>query len=384
MAGEEGVKMPRRRGVRTTKSDATLGFPEEVPQQHGPKALMESSANIRPSKRMQDRIRLSLQNSETRPSKHEVEQAVADVLTGAAGRSQEQRLIRRIAAMMTQRQDAMAYLSMVSIVLAVMINEMCAQSDYRSAAMNVAEEAAFLARIEEGRSCNGSAETLMKVLQTLLTAVLTGLIVQQYRLGIRLKSVSLREYLMAGDKEQNQQARSEYRPTWREKIGVVLDLLLSSMHTPPYLAYDYSTEMLGKTIYYRAESILCGLMLLRLVHVWRAISLKVNFHYFNLEQSYLLRDSKTIHLLRVCLRTSLAVCMFIACAMRGLALFLCAGYCCYGCVARQAALCQSHSCRPAYVAHLQMSNVNTSFLSLKLAIKRHPGWMLGTLILVVN
>ena len=310
MAGREVVKMPRRRGVRTTKSDATLGFPEEVPQQHGPKALMESSANIRPSKRMQDRIRLSLQNSETRPSKHEVEQAVADVLTGAAGRSQEQRLIRKIAAMMTQRQDAMAYLSMVSIVLAVMINEMCAQSDYRSAAMNAAEEASFLATIEEGRSCNGSAETVMKVLQTLLTAVLTGLIVQQYRLGIRLKSVSLREYLMAGDKEQNQQARSEYRPTWREKIGVVLDLLLSSIHTPPFLAYDYSTEMLGRTIYYRAESILCGLMLLRLVHVWRAISLQVNFHYFNLEQSYLLRDSKTIHLLRVCLRASSAVCTF--------------------------------------------------------------------------
>lgn len=36
------------------------------------------------------------------------------------------------------------------------------------------------------------------------------------------------------------------------------------------------------------------------------------------------------------------------------------------------------------MAHLQMSNVNTSFLALKLAIKRHPGWMLGTLILVVN
>ena len=36
VAGEEVVKMPRRRGVRTTKSDATLGFPEEVPQQHGP------------------------------------------------------------------------------------------------------------------------------------------------------------------------------------------------------------------------------------------------------------------------------------------------------------------------------------------------------------
>ena len=35
------------------------------------------------------------------------------------------------------------------------------------------------------------------------------------------------------------------------------------------------TEMLGKRIYYRLDSILCAMTFLRLYHVWRCVVLKV-------------------------------------------------------------------------------------------------------------
>jgi len=134
---------------------------------------------------MKKKIRESLRTSKTRASKHEIQEAFAQVLTG---NSQEQRLIRQIAAMMNHRQDIMAYISFGSILLGVLVNEICTSGDYKDKALDEFAEAELQEQLLQGRSCVTPLAQMIKMVQSLLTAVLVGLIIVQHKLDLRSKN----------------------------------------------------------------------------------------------------------------------------------------------------------------------------------------------------
>ena len=57
---------------------------------------------------------------------------------------------------------------------------------------------------------------------------------------------------------------------------------------------DVTQVQLGRRIVYRLESVLYTLMFVRVYHVWRSISGRIHYAYFNLEEAALLRDNKAI------------------------------------------------------------------------------------------
>ena len=109
---------------------------------------------------------------------------------------------------------------------------------------------------------------LLKIVQSLLTAILVGLIIVQHKLDLRSKNATLRSSIISaqaasGKGWDNNQDVAQYQSPLRTKLGLAIEVFISSIHTAPFVTYDYSTEMLGKRIYYRLDSILCGFMFLR-------------------------------------------------------------------------------------------------------------------------
>lgn len=51
-------------------------------------------------------------------------------------------------------------------------------------------------------------------------------------------------------------------------------------------------------MFYRFESIICCAMMLRLYHVWKWLYLSAFLHFFDMQDTYLLQDARTIAMLR--------------------------------------------------------------------------------------
>jgi hypothetical protein len=124
-----------------------------------------------------------------------------------------------------------------------------------------------------------------------LTAVLEGLIMVQYKLDMRLKNAHLK--LALGN-----DSGASVAGVFRTKVKLAVEILISSIHTLPFVDMDITQAQLGRRIVYRLESVLCALMFVRVYHVWRSISGRIHYAYFNLEEAALLRDDKTIKILQ--------------------------------------------------------------------------------------
>ena len=48
-----------------------------------------------------------------------------------------------------------------------------------------------------------------------------------------------------------------------------VELAVVSLHVPPVMALDVKSQVMGMPLFYRAESLLCAAMFLRLYLIWR-------------------------------------------------------------------------------------------------------------------
>jgi len=256
--------------------------------------LLPNAVAIRPSIRMRSKIRESIRQSKIRPAKFEVQEAVAKLMMK---NSQEQRQIRKISKMMKARQSVVAVLAISSIILGVIVNELCVAGEYIDHPLTPEEQAAMNDPNRPARKCTYSIAEYVKLLQSFVTAVMLGLIIVQFRLHGQLQCSQeklVTKSPLDGGKEDPPSSRSKMTTSWKDKVRLYFELVVNSIHTVPFVYYDFPLQMSGSTFYYRLESILCAVMLLRLYHVWRWVHMKVQFRYFNPEESYLLRDHATV------------------------------------------------------------------------------------------
>ena len=192
--------------------------------------------------------------------------------------SQEQRQIRRISKMMNTRQRVVAILAIASIILGVIVNELCVAGEYIDHPLTPEEQAALKDPNRPPRKCEYSIAEYVKLLQSFVTAVILGLIIVQFRLHGQLQTSQERLVTKSpfeGDNNQDS-ARTKITSSWKEKLRLYMELVINSIHTVPFVYYDFPLQMSGNTFYYRLESILCAVMLIRLYHVWRWVHMKVS------------------------------------------------------------------------------------------------------------
>ena len=48
-----------------------------------------------------------------------------------------------------------------------------------------------------------------------------------------------------------------------------VELAVVSLHVPPVMTMDVKSQVMGTPLFYRAESLLCAAMFLRLYLIWR-------------------------------------------------------------------------------------------------------------------
>ena len=199
--------------------------------------------------------------------------------------TKEQRQIRELTAMLKSRQTLLAVLAVLSLFLGVMINELCVAGDYIDRPLTAEEEKYMDSLSKNPRKCNKPIADFLKLVQSLMTAVIMGLVIVQYKLTTQKESS--KESLLMKDRKQlaegGKGTPKAFNLSIGSRLGLYLELVINDVHTVPFLNYDCPLEMSGTTVYYRLESILCALMLLRLYHAWRWVHMKVQFRYFNLE-----------------------------------------------------------------------------------------------------
>ncbi len=66
------------------------------------------------------------------------------------------------------------------------------------------------------------------------------------------------------------------------KLGV--EVLVSLIHTAPFVAMDMTQIQRGRRIVYRLETVLCALMFVRVYHVWRSIYGRIQYAVHELKR----------------------------------------------------------------------------------------------------
>jgi len=198
------------------------------------------------------------------------------------------------------RQRVLAFMAIASIVIGVLINEICADGDYVEVRDPV--NAAYLDDPSRPpRECQDGRALLLKAAQSVLTLGLLVMIVLRFRLRVHQKRVvqRLKDRRVALLRNKNSKASDPKIPR-SMMVKLAFEGVLCAVHTLPFLHIDIKNEALGRTLYYRSESLLCGFMFLRLYHVYLWQEQSVFLQYFNLEDSYLIKDHKTIKLTQEC------------------------------------------------------------------------------------
>ena len=210
--------------------------------------------------------------------------------------------LREVEKQIFARQRLLALLAIGSVLVGVFINEMCAGGDYREASD---VDAAYQAFLEDpsrpARSCEAPLAALLKIVQTALTGCLLLMIVARFRLRARQSRViqQLKDHQVASLKKRGS-PHLQSSVTAGMALSLAGELLVCSVHTLPFFHMDIGNEALGRLLYYRAESLLCGFMFVRLYHVYLWQEQSIFLRYFNLEDSYLIKDHKTIKLTQEC------------------------------------------------------------------------------------
>ena len=197
-------------------------------------------------------------------------------------------------------QRVLAFMTMGSLMLAVLINEICAGNDYADEEPS-AEHQAFLEDPDRSeRDCVSTLASTAKLAQSALTLCLLLMIVSRF--GLRGQQTSVLQRLR--DRQVSVfKPRQAYAQRWPGVIPLLYragELGVCAVHTLPWFYRDFSNEAMGRRLFYRSESLLCGFMFLRLYHVYLWLEQSVFLTYFDLEDSYLLKDVKTIQLTLEC------------------------------------------------------------------------------------
>lgn len=167
------------------------------------------------------------------------------------------------------RQRMLAIIAICSLVLGCMINEMCAGHEYDESPL-LPEQQAFLEDPNRpARECKTALVTSLKFAQSALTVCLLVMIVARFRLRVLQVSVKqrLEDREVATLKHRKVNKTSETPGT--AIVMLVLELVLCAVHTVPGIQpLELRMEALGRKLYYRSESLLCGFMFVRLYHVY--------------------------------------------------------------------------------------------------------------------
>jgi hypothetical protein len=187
---------------------------------------------------------------------------------------------------------------MGGLLLSVAINELCASEDYYEDEPD-AEYQAFLEDPHRAaRTCESSLAFTLKLAQSGLTVCLLVMIVQRFRMRIQQTRVLQQLKDRQVSHLKNRQSKSEV--TIGSILQLVVELILCSVHQVPWYDQEWKLEALGRVVFYRSESVLCGFMFVRLYHVYLWQEASVFLKYFDLEDCYRLKDYKTIKLTQEC------------------------------------------------------------------------------------
>lgn len=166
------------------------------------------------------------------------------------------------------RQRILAILAICSLVLGCVLNEMCAGEDYDELPLPPDQQAFLDNPDRPARECKGMLVTTLKLTQSALTACLLVMIVARFNL--RILQIHVKQRLQ--DNEVATLKRGKLNKSQTPGIVVlqlVMELVLCAVHTLPGIQpVELRMEALGRKLYYRSESVLCGFMLVRLYHVY--------------------------------------------------------------------------------------------------------------------
>jgi len=207
--------------------------------------------------------------------------------------------LREVERKIFARQRLLAFIAVGSLILGCIVNELCAGDDYQETAPDSATLAFFADPNREPRPCSAALATPLKLVQSAITVCLLLMIMARFRLRVHqthvIQHLKDRQVLMWKTKE-----RKHVKLTAGVMMELAGELVLCCVHTVPFLAMDIKNEALGRELYYRIESLLCGFMFVRLYHVYLWQEQSVFLKYFDLEDSYLIKDFKTIKLTQEC------------------------------------------------------------------------------------
>eukprot|EP00960_Hanusia_phi_P003832 112997-Hanusia_phi.AAC.1 len=212
--------------------------------------------------------------------------------------SQDRELIQSLERGVYRRQTWVVALSLLTLVLGVIINEVCVSPDYVTEFPTDAELAALARGASDSayaRTCTWRYANMLKGACSLAVMCLLVAIVMRFKDETRLEQTKKR----LQDKNLfhilGSQASFHFNKIpKRQVLRLVAELGVCAIHPVPVYKNDYEWYVLGRPIFYRFESLMCALMLLRLFHLlsWSLASLYLLF--FNLESSYRTQDFELI------------------------------------------------------------------------------------------
>ena len=187
--------------------------------------------------------------------------------------------LRELERQIFARQRLLAFTSTSSLIVGCMINEMCAGDDYHETPLDAVLQAALDDPERPARECQTAAVTALKLAQSAITVCLLVIILMRFKLRVRQVQVKQRledrEVAML-KRRSDETYQTPASLVWR----LVIELVLCAVHTAPSMQpLELRTEALGRKLYYRSESLLCGFMFVRLYHVYLWQEQRVRFSF---------------------------------------------------------------------------------------------------------
>ncbi|EKX44067.1 hypothetical protein GUITHDRAFT_109853 [Guillardia theta CCMP2712] len=212
--------------------------------------------------------------------------------------TQDRELIQSLERGVYRRQTWVVALSLLTLALGILINEVCVSPDYVTQFPSEAELEALARGASNSayaRSCDWKYGNILKSLCSLSVICLLVAILIRFKQEIQLKQTKKRLQEKNIFHMFGSHAREHLiKITKRELFWLVAELGICMIHPFPFYKNDYEWNVLGRPLFYRFESIMCALMLVRLFHLWSWILASLYLLFFNLESSYRTQDFELI------------------------------------------------------------------------------------------
>jgi hypothetical protein len=170
------------------------------------------------------------------------------------------------------QQRTISILAIVSLLLGVAINELCAAGDYRNT-MPPLEELLELEDTDRAdRECLSPLELPLKIASSSLGISLVGLATIRFRTESRAEYLrtAVKSHSVASEKQVkgllDSLNNARVRSCWHYLFFVIQAVMLA-VHSPPFLVVDFTVQSMGMQTFYRLESVACALMLPRIIEV---------------------------------------------------------------------------------------------------------------------